>query len=153
MTAAHDHDDKRVADESGSADPRLAHTRKFRRYRNDEGVSPELIAAYVAAAGGLNAEKPAENRIPWVMIGTACAAVSAAIFAALTYLSSSTQDKVDRGTAPLNVQIQEMDKRITGKFEVNDKVLEKINTRLDSIDGRLSTIELRLERIDSKLAK
>lgn len=156
MTTTHDHDDKRVAgDDSGHADLRNPHVRRFRRLRaDDSSVSPEMLAAYFNAMHALEkSTAPGEQKVPWVMIGTAVTAVAAAIFAFLTYTSSATQDKVDRGTAPLNVQISEMDKRLTGRLDSSEKTLEKISTRLDSIEGRLSTMELRLERIDSKLTK
>lgn len=150
MTTVHDNDDKHAAEESGHNDPRTMHARKFRRYRTEDGIPVEVLYKMLReqSADGRDAAKT-----PWALIFTAVGSALAVIFTALTYMSSNTQDKVDRGTAPLNVQISEMDKRITGRLDSNDKVLEKVNARLDSIDGRLSTIELRLERIDSKLTK
>lgn len=83
--------------------------------------------------------------------GAGVGATLAAIFSVMTWLNATTQDKLDKGTAPLNMQISQMDKRVTGRFDSLDKLVEKGTSRLDAVEGRLGTIEMRLERIDSKL--
>ncbi|MGY8523744.1 hypothetical protein [Paracidovorax citrulli] len=99
------------------------------------------------------ASGPGSSGFPWATVGAVLAAVVAALFTGMTFLNALAQDKVERGTMPLNAQITEMDKRLTGRLDVIDKTLERVNTKLDSIDSRMSNVELRLERVDSKVTK
>ncbi|UBM12782.1 hemolysin XhlA family protein [Cupriavidus metallidurans] len=86
---------------------------------------------------------------PGVIFAAATGGI-ALIFSVMTWLSSSTQDKVDKGTGPITIQLTEMDKRLTGRLDAVDKRLERIETRTDKIDDRLSKIESRLDRADAR---
>jgi septal ring factor EnvC (AmiA/AmiB activator) len=90
------------------------------------------------------------------------AAGIALIFSVMVWISSSTQDKVDKGTAPLTVQIGEMDKRLSGRldavdkrltegFAAVDKRLDRVEAHADKTDERLSRMEANLNRIDSQI--
>lgn len=66
------------------------------------------------------------------------------ILSVMGYMNSTTQDKVDKGTGPLSVQIVELDKRLSGR-------LDALEGRLGALEVRVGAVETRLERMDAKL--
>lgn len=97
---------------------------------------------------------------PWVLGGSACAAAAAGVLGLLTFMGNIVEDKVQKATAPLGVQLVEMEKRILMRFDASDarfKVLQEAadrsEWRLNAIENRLTKVETRLDGIDKKLTK
>lgn len=87
---------------------------------------------------------------PWGVF-TSVGSGIALVISVMSFQSSNTQDKVDKNTAPLQTQIVEMDKRLTGRLDAVDRRLDRFGSRLDALENRMGAVETRLERIDAKL--
>lgn len=87
---------------------------------------------------------------PWGVF-TSVGSGIAIILSVMSFQSANTQDKVDKNTAPLQAQIVEMDKRLTGRLDAVDKRLDRFGSRLEALEVRMGAVETRLERIDAKL--
>ncbi len=87
---------------------------------------------------------------PWALF-TSVGSGIAIVISVMSFQSANTQDKVDKNTAPLQAQIVEMDKRLTGRLDAVDRRLDRFGSRLDALEIRMGAVETRLERIDAKL--
>lgn len=87
---------------------------------------------------------------PWALF-TSVGSGIAIVISVMSFQNSNTQDKVDKNTAPLQAQIVEMDKRLTGRLDAVDRRLDRFGSRLDALEIRMGAVETRLERIDAKL--
>ncbi|CAG9182310.1 hypothetical protein CURE108131_08380 [Cupriavidus respiraculi] len=84
----------------------------------------------------------------------------ALIFSVMAWITASAQDKVDKGTGPLSVRIDEMDRRLTGRLDAVDKRLtdslgafdRRLTESLNGIDKRLDRIEAHAEKTDERLS-
>ncbi len=87
---------------------------------------------------------------PWALF-TSVGSGIAIVISVMSFQSANTQDKVDKNTAPLQAEIVEMDKRLTGRLDAVDRRLDRFGSRLDALEIRMGAVETRLERIDAKL--
>lgn len=71
----------------------------------------------------------------------------ALIFSVMAWITASAQDKVDKGTGPLSVRLDEMDRRLTGRLDAVDKRLDRIEAHAEKTDERLSSIERKLDQL------
>ncbi|WP_354686207.1 hypothetical protein [Cupriavidus necator] len=98
-----------------------------------------------------HAKKMADTKtLTPAMVGTGILAGIAFAFSVMTLLNDSTQDKVDKATGPVSARLIEIDKRVTDRFDVADKRMERLEGRVDKVEERLSRIESRLDRFDTR---
>ncbi len=88
-----------------------------------------------------------EQTIPWGLF-TSVGSGIAVILSVMSFQSTTTQDKIDKGTGPLQAEIVEMDKRLTGRLDAVDKRLDRFGTRMDAVEGRLGALEIRVGAMD-----
>lgn len=108
--------------------------RSFRR--RDESMSREDLVHLVR-------KQAAATVAPWGVFAAVGTGIGL-ILSVMGYMNSTTQDKVDKGTGPLSVQIVELDKRLSGR-------LDALEGRLGALEIRVGAVETRLERMDAKL--
>jgi hypothetical protein len=146
MSMSTAHDPYATGDDAMPGDPHRP--RSFRR--RDESMSREDLVHLVR-------KHAAASIAPWGLfaaVGTGMGLV----LSVMGYMNSTTQDKVDKGTGPLSVQIAELDKRLSGRLDAVDKTLDRFGARFDAVEGRIGALEVRvgavetrLERMDAKL--
>ncbi len=132
-------------------DPMLADSHRAKGFRRrDEPLSREDVLQLVS-------KQTAATIPPWGVFASVGSGI-ALVISVMSYQSSTTQDKVDKGTAPLRAQIVEMDKRLSGRLDAVDRTLDRFGSRLNAVEGRLGALEVRvgavetrLERMDAKL--
>ncbi|WP_064574451.1 hypothetical protein [Cupriavidus gilardii] len=87
---------------------------------------------------------------PWGVFSSVGSGI-ALVISVMSFQSSNMQDKVDKNTAPLQAQLIEMDKRLTGRLDAVDKRLDRFGARLDAVEARLGALEVRVGAIDMRL--
>lgn len=87
---------------------------------------------------------------PWALF-TSVGSGIAIVISVMSFQNSNTQDKVDKGTGPLQAEIVEMDKRQTGRLDAVDKRLDRFDARFDAVEGRLGALEVRVGAMDAHI--
>ncbi|EYS88562.1 hypothetical protein CF68_35190 [Cupriavidus sp. SK-4] len=76
------------------------------------------------------------------MVGTGILAGVAFVFSVMTWLNETTQDKVDKATAPLATRMTEMGRRLTDRLDAVDAHIERLEVR---VDKQFETINTKLD--------
>ncbi|KAA0180346.1 hypothetical protein [Cupriavidus cauae] len=133
------HDPYATGDDAMPIDPHRS--RPFRR--RDESMSREDLVHLVR-------KQAAATVAPWGVFAAVGTGIGL-ILSVMGYMNSTTQDKVDKGTGPLSVQIVELDKRLSGRLDALEGRLGALEGRLGALEVRVGAVETRLERMDAKL--
>lgn len=122
------------ASEDKRTDGRLPFRHGSRRLDRDEIDRIELEAR----RGKTAATKPLSP----AMVGTGILAGVAFVFSVMTWLNETTQDKVDKATAPLATRMTEMDRRLTDRLDAVDARIERLEVR---VDKQFETVNTKLD--------
>lgn len=129
------------ASEDKRTDGRLPFRHDSRRL--DRGEIDRIAARRVrieleARRGKTAATKPLSP----AMVGTGILAGVAFVFSVMTWLNETTQDKVDKATAPLATRMTEMDRRLTDRLDAVDARIERLEVR---VDKQFETVNTKLD--------
>ncbi|RWA50271.1 hypothetical protein AU476_28220 [Cupriavidus sp. UYMSc13B] len=127
--------------EDKHADGRLPFRHGFSRLDRDEidRIAARRVRIELEARRGKTAATKPHSP---AMVGTGILAGVAFVFSVMTWLNETTQDKVDKATAPLATRMTEMDRRLTDRLDAVDARIERLEVR---VDKQFETINTKLD--------